>query len=239
MAMSQEKVRWFLDLDGTVARFYDATPNYLEAMYEQNFFRNLKPYESMIEGIKLFIKQHPDVDVYVLSAKVNGEPPYCETEKQEWLDEYLPEIDYEHRIFTEMGKNKADFVPNGIHKTDILYDDYNKNLLEWELNGGLSIKCHNNVNMKGLGAYGGDVNTIWNGLVIKNNIAPQEIADAIYNVITSSTLTDKNSQRTIPPDVLKAESIINKYKSSNQNLEDFMSNNFDIEASYSDRKSVV
>ena len=91
MSTMTTKSRLFIDLDGTVARFYDASPNYLEEMYEKGYFRNLQPYENMTEGIKLFMEQHKDVEVFALSAKVNGEPPYCEAEKQEWLDEYLPE----------------------------------------------------------------------------------------------------------------------------------------------------
>lgn len=136
MSTMTTKSRLFIDLDGTVARFYDASPNYLEQMYEKGYFRNLQPYEEMTEGIKLFMEQHKDVEVFTLSAKVNGEPPYCEAEKQEWLDEYLPEIDREHRLFTEIGHNKAEYIPNGISNTDVLYDDYNKNLIDWENSGG-------------------------------------------------------------------------------------------------------
>lgn len=43
MSTMTTKSRLFIDLDGTVARFYDASPNYLEQMYEKGYFRNLQP----------------------------------------------------------------------------------------------------------------------------------------------------------------------------------------------------
>lgn len=204
------KSRLFIDLDGTVARFYDASPNYLEEMYEKGYFRNLQPYEKMTEGIKLFMKQHKDVEVFTLSAKVNGEPPYCEAEKQEWLDEYLPEIDREHRLFTEIGNNKAEYIPNGISKGDVLYDDYNKNLIDWENSGGVALKCHNNINMKGLGAYGGD-KVMWEGQVLKNDIEPQEIANSLYETVSAAQSMSNVNGKPLNETVRTALKLINDY----------------------------
>lgn len=204
------KSRLFIDLDGTVARFYDASPNYLEEMYEKGYFRNLQPYEKMTEGIKLFMKQHKDVEVFTLSAKVNGEPPYCEAEKQEWLDEYLPEIDREHRLFTEIGHNKAEYIPNGISKGDVLYDDYNKNLIDWENSGGVALKCHNNINMKGLGAYGGD-KVMWEGQVLKNDIEPQDIANSLYETVSAAQSMSSVNGKPLNETVRTALKLINDY----------------------------
>ena len=204
------KSRLFIDLDGTVARFYDASPNYLEEMYEKGYFRNLQPYEKMTEGIKLFMEQHKDVEVFALSAKVNGEPPYCEAEKQEWLDEYLPEIDREHRLFTEIGHNKAEYIPNGISNTDVLYDDYNKNLIDWENSGGVALKCHNNINMKGLGAYGGD-KVMWEGQVLKNDIEPQDIANSLYETVSAAQSMSNVNGKPLNETVRTALKLINDY----------------------------
>lgn len=204
------KSRLFIDLDGTVARFYDASPNYLEEMYEKGYFRNLQPYEKMTEGIKLFMEQHKDVEVFTLSAKVNGEPPYCEAEKQEWLDEYLPEIDREHRLFTEIGHNKAEYIPNGISNTDVLYDDYNKNLIDWENSGGVALKCHNNINMKGLGAYGGD-KVMWEGQVLKNDIEPQDIANSLYETVSAAQSMSSVNGKPLNETVRTALKLINDY----------------------------
>lgn len=210
MSTMTTKSRLFIDLDGTVARFYDASPNYLEEMYEKGYFRNLQPYENMTEGIKLFMEQHKDVEVFALSAKVNGEPPYCEAEKQEWLDEYLPEIDREHRLFTEIGHNKAEYIPNGISNTDVLYDDYNKNLIDWENSGGVALKCHNNINMKGLGAYGGD-KVMWEGQVLKNDIEPQEIANSLYETVSAAQSMSSVNGEPLNEAVRTALKLINDY----------------------------
>lgn len=210
MSTMTTKSRLFIDLDGTVARFYDASPNYLEEMYEKGYFRNLQPYENMTEGIKLFMEQHKDVEVFALSAKVNGEPPYCEAEKQEWLDEYLPEIDREHRLFTEIGHNKAEYIPNGISNTDVLYDDYNKNLIDWENSGGVALKCHNNINMKGLGAYGGD-KVMWEGQVLKNDIEPQEIANSLYETVSAAQSMSSVNGEPLSETVRTALKLINDY----------------------------
>lgn len=210
MSTMTTKSRLFIDLDGTVARFYDASSNYLEQMYEKGYFRNLQPYEEMTEGIKLFMEQHKDVEVFTLSAKVNGEPPYCEAEKQEWLDEYLPEIDREHRLFTEIGHNKAEYIPNGISNTDVLYDDYNKNLIDWENSGGVALKCHNNINMKGLGAYGGD-KVMWEGQVLKNDIEPQEIANSLYETVSAAQSMSSVNGEPLNEAVRTALKLINDY----------------------------
>ena len=210
MSTMTTKSRLFIDLDGTVARFYDASPNYLEQMYEKGYFRNLQPYEEMTEGIKLFMEQHKDVEVFTLSAKVNGEPPYCEAEKQEWLDEYLPEIDREHRLFTEIGHNKAEYIPNGISKSDVLYDDYNKNLIDWENSGGVALKCHNNINMQGLGAYGGD-KVMWEGQVLKNDIEPQDIAKSLYETVSAAQSMSSVNGKPLNEAVRTALKLINDY----------------------------
>lgn len=176
--MNNEKKRLFVDMDGTLARFHDEV-NYLERMFEKDFFRDLEPFENMVAGIRQFMKDHPDVEVFVLSARVLSEPPYCEAEKNAWLDEHLPEIDREHRIYTEVGKPKADFIPNGIGKNDYLLDDYNKGLNQWLFDGGSAIKCHNNINQKGLGAYGGSAGRMWAGAMVHTEDTPDLISAEI------------------------------------------------------------
>jgi 5'(3')-deoxyribonucleotidase len=160
--------RLFIDMDGTLAKFHDEV-NYLERMYEKDFFRNLAPFENLIEGIKQFNEAYPDVELFILSATVQGEPPYCQTEKHAWCDKHLPFIDREHRIFTPVGRNKTEFIPGIITKDDYLYDDYNINLEEWQQAGGHSIKCKNNINHKGL------VGALWQGDIIDNSKTPTSI----------------------------------------------------------------
>lgn len=171
----ENKKRLFVDMDGTLAKFHDEV-KYLERMYEKGFFQNLHPFENMVAGIKLFIEAHPDTEVFILSAKVIGEPPYCEAEKNAWLDQYLPEIDRAHRIFPEVGTPKADSIPGGLTENDYLLDDYNKGLSQFLVAGGRAVKCHNNINQHGLGSYGGEAGHLWIGPMVHVDDKPELIA---------------------------------------------------------------
>ncbi len=174
--------RLFVDMDGTLARFHDQV-RYLERMWEPGFFRNLDPFDNMLRGVKAFMKERPDVEVFILSSKIPGEPPYCEMEKNAWLDAYLPELDARHRIFPDVGTSKAEAVPGGISGEDCLLDDYNKSLREWEGAGGLAVKCRNNINHRGLGAYGGGRGKLWEGAMAHTSDPPEKIAADLSGAI--------------------------------------------------------
>lgn len=169
------KKRLLVDMDGTLARFHDQA-NYLERMFEKDFFRELEPFTNMVEGVRQFMQDHPDVEVFIVSARVIGEPPYCEVEKNAWLDRYLPEIDREHRIFTDIGHSKAEYLPGGATKDDYLLDDYNRGLNLFMYDGGSAVKCHNNINQRGLGAYGGEKGQLWTGAMVNVDDKPEMIS---------------------------------------------------------------
>ncbi len=135
--------RLFVDLDGTLAVF---TPvEQIETLYQKGYFQNLKSYGNAVEGLKFYIKDNPETEVYILSS-VLADSPYALDEKNAWLDQYLPQVDRAHRIFPLCGKNKADYVPGGVKSTDILVDDYTDNLLSWQAAGGTGIKMMNGIN---------------------------------------------------------------------------------------------
>lgn len=169
------KKRLFLDMDGTLARFHDVDKTFIEAMWQPGFYANLKPFENMVEGVKIFIKEHPDVEVYVLSAVLDTDPPFVIDEKNAWLDKYLPEIEWKNRIFVPAGENKAEALGN-LGPNDYLIDDYNKNLHEFEAAGAHSIKFRNDVNHQGKGAYGGEKGPLWEGQMICYDSHPSFIA---------------------------------------------------------------
>lgn len=120
--------RLFVDMDGTLAEFKPVDE--METLYEKGYFAELKPQENVLGGIKAFITEHSDIEVYVLSS-VLYDSEYALSEKIEWLDRYLPEIDETHRIFVPCGEDKAAYVPDGIDGDDILLDDYSANLHAW------------------------------------------------------------------------------------------------------------
>ena len=138
-----EKRRLFVDMDGTLAVF---TPvDTMETLYEKGYFQSLEPIKNAVAGLKLFIKENPETEVFILSS-VLSDSPYALKEKQAWLTQQLPEIDTAHQIFNPCGTDKSAFVPGGITATDILLDDYTDNLLSWQNHGGTAIKFMNGIN---------------------------------------------------------------------------------------------
>lgn len=124
-----KKQRLFVDMDGTLAVFQKVDT--LETLYEKGYFENLNPIPNTIQAVKEILREHPDVEVYILSAHL-ADSPYALREKNAWLDKYLPEIDDAHRIFPPCGEDKKAYLPGGIRNTDFLLDDYTHNLLLWE-----------------------------------------------------------------------------------------------------------
>lgn len=132
------KVRLMVDMDGTLAVWGDSP---FEEVCAKGYFRSRPTMPNVINAVKHIIRNYPEVEVFILSAALQDN--HSVGEKNEWLDKYLPEIDMEHRIFSTYGENKGKYLKS---KGDILLDDYSKNLLEWEANGGKGIKLLNGVN---------------------------------------------------------------------------------------------
>ena len=146
--------RLLIDMDGTVARFYEQA-KCIEKMYEPGFFSGLYPYENMIEAVKLLLKRD-DLELYFLSS-VDGES--ARADKKNWINMQLG-IDVPC-MFCNTDRSKADFVLETlgpITKTDYLLDDYSRNLLEWEEAGGTALKFINELNGRG-----------WNGSNFNGN----------------------------------------------------------------------
>lgn len=171
--MSKKKAM-YIDIDGTLARFHDADKMFIEAMWTPGFYVNLKPFESLVAAVKQFKERNPDVEVFVLSAVLDTDPPFIVGEKNAWLDHYLPEIDKEHRIFTRAGEDKSNYINMNEYDCSIL-DDYNKNLYEFEAAGGTAIKFRNDINHRGRGEYGGSKGNMWQGAIVNYDDTPGTI----------------------------------------------------------------
>lgn len=167
---TMEPLRLLVDMDGTVTEFKSVDT--LETLYEEGYFRNLKPNENVINAVKQIIYLHPEIEVYVMSA-VLTDSQYALNEKNEWLDEYLPQIDKEHRIFPPCGENKLDYVPGGIRETDHLLDDYTKNLTLWEP-PARGIKILNGIN---------HTHETWQGNMLRYDRTSEELANRIVGIM--------------------------------------------------------
>lgn len=161
-----KKIRLFVDMDGTVAKFNPVAKT--EALYEKGYFQNLEPMTNMVEAVKNIVRSSGIIEVYILSACLDSK--YAMSEKNAWLNKYLPEINEQHRIFCEYGKSKATYIQE-LRETDVLLDDYTKNLNDWN---GVGIKILNGIN---------DTNKTWRGLRISSFLEPNILAYTIKNKI--------------------------------------------------------
>lgn len=162
----KNKTRFYIDMDGTLCVY----PDMHEAWWEvAGIFKFLAPQEKVIKAIKRLIDNGQEV--FILSA-YNKNFPNTKAEKDFWLDKYLPEIDEAHRIYTLVGQKKTDYVPGGLKTTDVLLDDYNKNLEAWAAAGGTGIKLLNGLNDR----------KTWSGVSVRANGTIKEIVDVLMNV---------------------------------------------------------
>ena len=157
----KKTINLFVDMDGTIAKFY-YKKNCLEKMYEEGYFANLPPY-AIANKLNAFASKDTCVRVYILSACV--ESKYCESEKIEWLLKYMPNIEPTQYIFTKIGESKVDkakaIVEDFSECVNILLDDYTKNLEQWQAKDMLcmGVKFINGIN---------DTTKTWQGERVSN-----------------------------------------------------------------------
>ena len=147
-------MKLLIDLDGTLAEW---NPDGESKLLEKGYFRTLKPLQTVLT-IKLLSGFY---DTYILSAVMENSL-YAKQEKREWIREFLPEIQDDHILFSADGCSKKDFIHKTfgeIKKTDVLMDDYSKNLKDWAENGSC-IKILNGTNGKGGSEYDLKVNAL-------------------------------------------------------------------------------
>lgn len=162
--MNNTQKRLFIDMDGTLAEF--RTVDTLEQLYERGYFVNLKPQPGVLGAVKNILKEHSEIEVYILSS-VLTDSKYALEEKNDWLDWYLPEIDRQHRIFPPCGSDKKDFIDGGVSEKDFLLDDYTVNLHAWEPPAH-GIKLLNGINhTKGT----------WHGDMVRHDQGAKELAE--------------------------------------------------------------
>lgn len=139
-----KKVNLFVDMDGTVAKFYH-DKNFLHKMMTKGYFENLLPY-AIAEQINA-LASTTKINVCILSACVDT--PYCKVEKIKWLAKHMPNV--KTAIFTMVGENKVQAVSEHYgNDINILLDDYSHNLIQWEQAGAnwIGIKYLNGRNNK-------------------------------------------------------------------------------------------
>lgn len=168
-----ERLRLFVDMDGTLAVFKPVDT--LETLYEEGYFANLEPQQSVLDAVKQIVKNNPYIDVMVCSAYLT-DSEYALKEKNEWLDRYLPEIPPERRVFLPCGVSKAEYIKDmfgRLNEKDFLLDDYTINLNDWEP-PAKGIKLLNGIN---------HTRGTWQSNRISSDRSSESIADAIESVV--------------------------------------------------------
>ncbi len=169
--MDTEMTRVFFDMDGVLAEYKDVP---YDEMLKEGYFGALAPQEEAVEALKL-LADDPQIELFTLSAVIK-ENPYALEEKKSWLKKQLgSSLGSVVSIFPFCGESKAAVVPGGIRPTDILIDDYNANLRDWEKNA-VAIKYLNGINNK----HGS-----WKGLTAAGSAS--DIAGAVYKAIFAKT----------------------------------------------------
>lgn len=133
--------RLFFDMDGTLAVFSPILDE--SELYVEGKFLNQLPQENLISAVKALLLEGLD-NIYILSAYLL-DSPYALNEKNQWLDQFLPELPASHRIFVPVGTDKKAALSGGISKDDILLDDYSVNLHDWNT-VGTGVKFLNGIN---------------------------------------------------------------------------------------------
>lgn len=162
----EPKYRLFVDMDGTAVEWKAAEE--FEDLYEKGYFSSLKPYQNVVDAIRLIFQRTAVVEIYTLSA-VLPDSPYSIPEKMEWLDQHMPFIPHDHRLFIHNGTEKIAAVPGGVRPSDVLLDDYTLNLNQWAKQAK-AIKLLNGIN----GTKG-----TWKGAAVSRFCPADEIANAV------------------------------------------------------------
>ena len=180
-----DRLRLYVDMDGTLAEFKKVDT--LEKLYEKGYFLNLEPHMNVVDAIRSIVTDHSEIEVYILSA-VLSDSPYAVTEKNAWLNQYLPEIDISHRLYPHCGTDKKEFLERefgSIGNKDFLLDDYSANLHSWEP-PAKGIKLMNGIN----GNHG-----TWNKEKVSIECEAADMTECILNIIARSTERNLETER--------------------------------------------
>ena len=147
--------KYFFDADGVLFlyerdAYVGENPVWLRK--NEHYFRNLKPDKKMMEVVdKLHQKsRYTDDEIFILTSLRNDGVIFNEHfhDKITSFNKWFPYIDINHIIIaTSSKRDTVEFITNNpISDSDILIDDFNKNLTEWSDAGGKSVKYCNGIN---------------------------------------------------------------------------------------------
>lgn len=153
-----KKLNLYIDLDGVIFQYERAAYQGNNPIFNQvgrHYFRHVKTDEIMAQVIRilLFAKDDRRIEhVYFLSSISPNHDMYLEMyrDKLEALNELFTPV-FDLNSFIACHQNKAETIAfiqgkERLQLNDVLIDDYNPNLEEWEKMGGTAIKYINGIN---------------------------------------------------------------------------------------------
>lgn len=145
---TKAKTFLFFDMDGVLADFDGATNGVIETMFEEGFFRTLRPMEEDLNSIMGQLLEEGYTIKILSKACVNKDDNRFlgqQWDKIDWCAKYIPCIDSDDIIIQGADEKKGDILNAykrvyGDKRYFFLIDDYKPNLLNWAENGGICIK---------------------------------------------------------------------------------------------------
>lgn len=147
--------RYFFDADGVLFLYErDAYKGDDPLWLRKNghYFRNLEPDRKMLELVDLLSAKtrYTGDEVFILSSLSNNGMIFNEHfhDKIVSFNKWFPYIDIDHIIISTGSKRDVvEYITNNpVTRSDILVDDFNRNLEEWKKYGGTSLKYCNGIN---------------------------------------------------------------------------------------------
>lgn len=146
---------YYFDMDGVLVQYgvgdyTGENPVWLKK--NLHYFRNLNPDMKALKIADAIWRQSQITTnrVYILTSLSPKGAIFNEHmhDKILWLHEWMPYIPIENILISVTSKRDAVEYINGhdLTEKDVLIDDYNKNLIEWEKAGGRAIKYCNGIN---------------------------------------------------------------------------------------------
>lgn len=195
MNIKQFETNYYFDMDGVLAIYerkaYPPESDLFRA-HGQHYYATVQPDRTMREVvIKMIRSGHR---CHTLSTLSNKGDIFLEQkrDKELWLENQinsqlkdlpadLLQTGYFHKLCQHYTGNNKQYIGEALsetgrlERTDILIDDYNRNLIAWENAGGTAVKYSNGINNP----------DSYNGFVITQNMTADQIIEFLKAIADS------------------------------------------------------
>lgn len=138
------------DMDGVLViyerdAYIGENPKYLQPGY----FRTCKPDPKAIKLIEYCMQMLP-LDTFIATGVDRKYRNQMVLDKLAWITENIPDFDIGTRFVANSFMDKSALFEHlrmsSLNRHDVLIDDYNPRLYNWEMRGGTAIKYINGIN---------------------------------------------------------------------------------------------